>query len=115
MPYLSIDTNRSLSPSQERAFLERATEWVETRLDKPRAVVMVAITAGRAMTFAGTGDPTAFVRLKSIGLDTACCPDLAAELSGFIETELGIAPDRVFLDFQDLDRALFAWNGKTFA
>ena len=115
MPYLSVETSQPLGPSQERAFLERATEWVETRLDKPRAVVMVSIMAGRAMAFAGTRDPAAFVRLKSIGLDAGRCPDLAAELSLFLETELGLSPDRVFIDFQDLDRTLFAWNGKTFA
>lgn len=115
MPYLSIETNKALSPSEERAFLERATDWVETRLDKPRAVVMVAITSGRPMAFAGSGDPAAFVRLKSIGLESAHCPDLAAELSGFIDTVLGVAPERVFMDFQNLDRAFFAWNGKTFA
>jgi len=115
MPYLCIDTNKALSPSEERVFLARATDWVETRQDKPRAVVMVAITSGRPMVFAGSGEPTAFVQLKAIGLETERYPDLAAELSGFIDTELGIAPDRVFMDFQNLDRALFAWNGKTFA
>ena len=115
MPYLCVETNTALSPSAERAFLERATDWVETRLDKPRALVMVAIDAGRPMAFAGSDDPAAFVRLKSIGLETGACPELAAALSGFIHTELGIAPERVFLEFQNLERALFAWNGKTFA
>jgi len=114
MPYLCVETNKALSPSAERVFLERATDWVETRLDKPRAVVMIAIAAGRPMTFAGSDDPTAFVRLKSVGLETEACQELAAELSRFIDTELGIAPERMFLEFQNLDRALFAWNGKTF-
>lgn len=114
MPYLSVKTNTRITPTQERAFLASATECIETLLDKPRAVVMVEIGSGRAMAFGGTEDPAAFLRLKSIGLDVTRCPELAQALTALVDATLGIPPDRVFIDLQDLDRARFAWNGKTF-
>lgn len=115
MPYLSILTNKSLSPSAERAFLAQATERIEALLGKSRAYIMVSIKSGQAMVFGGDSDPAAFVRLKSIGLDDSQCPELAAALSQMLDAELDIPPDRVFIDFQNLDRARFAWNGKTFS
>jgi len=115
MPYLSIETSKSLTPSEERAFLALATERVESLLGKSRAYIMVSIKSGQAMVFGGDSDPAAFVRLKSIGMDASQCPELAAALSQLLDVELDIPPARVFIDFQNLDRSLFAWNGKTFA
>jgi phenylpyruvate tautomerase PptA (4-oxalocrotonate tautomerase family) len=53
--------------------------------------------------------------VKGIGLPDAQCGAFAEKISAFIHTELGIEPGRVFIDFTDLPRNRFAWNGKTFA
>lgn len=42
------------------------------------------------------------------------CPEYAKKISYFIEKELQISRNRVFIDFTDLDRGLFALNGMTF-
>ena len=54
------------------------------------------------------------IEVKSIGLPEAKCNQLAATISNFIQAELDIEPGRVFIDFADLQRNRFAWNGKTF-
>lgn len=83
-------------------------------LKKPESFVMVSIKADLPLMFGGTDEPTAFVRLKSIGLPEDRCPELSKEICDFLEQELKVQPNRVFIDFKALDRPLFGWNRKTF-
>jgi phenylpyruvate tautomerase len=54
------------------------------------------------------------VRLKSIGLPIESCPQLSEKICSFVEQQLGIPPNRIFIDFKDLAREMFGWDGKTF-
>ena len=115
MPYFNVQTNQTMTPSEERAFMSQAVDHLETLLGKSRAYIMVAIQSGLPLVFGGESTPAAYVQLRSIGLEASQCPDLARAISEMLETRLNVPPDRVFIDFHGLDRALFAWNGKTFA
>ena len=83
-------------------------------LGKPEKYVMVSIEAGKQMMFGGKADLTAFVQLKSIGLPVDRCAEFSGKICDFLSGELGIQPDRVFIDFTDLERNMFGWDGKTF-
>ena len=83
-------------------------------LGKPESYVMIAIKPGTPLTFAGSDEPAAFVRLKSIGLPKERCTEFSEKICGFVEQELEVPPTRVFIDFKDLEREMFGWNGKTF-
>lgn len=115
MPYFSIQTSKTMNPRAVADLTAKASAFAAKLLDKPEAYVMTVLTPGAAMTFAGDTAPAAFVELKSIGLPEAQCNRFAAAISAFIRTELGVEPDRIFIDFADLPPTRFAWNGKTFA
>ena len=115
MPYFSIQTSKALDHSATAQLSQKASALAAELLGKPEAYVMTAVTPGAAMTFAGSDAPTAFVEVKSVGLNEAQCGAFAAKISTFIQAELNIDPGRVFIDFSDLPRTRFAWNGKTFA
>jgi len=114
MPYFSIDTNREMDPESTQALLKKASAFMAGLLGKPESFVMVSIKPGVPLAFAGSSDPAAFARLKSIGLPKERCRSFSEKLCAFIERELGVPKDRVFIDFKDLERSLFGWNGKTF-
>ena len=76
---------------------------------------MIAVKPGTDMSFGGNPQHAAFVELKSIGLPTKQCGELAEKISKYVKEHLGISPDRVFIDFKDLKREMFALNGKPFA
>ncbi len=114
MPYFSIDTNQTMDQASTLAVMTKASALMAGLLGKPESYVMVSIKPGTPLTFAGTGDPAAFVRLKSIGLAKDRCTAFSEKICGFIEAELGVSKERVFIDFKDVDRSLFGWNGKTF-
>jgi phenylpyruvate tautomerase PptA (4-oxalocrotonate tautomerase family) len=115
MPYFSIQTNQTMDASAGEDLTRKASAFAAELLGKPEAYVMTALQSGTAMTFAGSDAPAAFIEVRSIGLDEAQCGTFAAKISTFIQAQLGIQPDRVFIAFEDLPRSRFAWNGKTFA
>ena len=114
MPYFSIETNQTIESEETQEIIAKASSLIAGLLGKPESYVMVSIKPETPMTFAGTTAPTAFVRLKSIGLATNRCAEFSERICTFIDQELGVPKDRVFIDFKDAERSQFGWNGKTF-
>lgn len=114
MPLLKIETNVELDKAGAEAFAARASVLVAGLLGKPEQYVMVVVEGGHALCFAGTHEPAASASLKSIGLRRDACADLSRDLCVFLQAELGISPARVFIEFGDLARDMFGWNGGTF-
>ena len=117
MPHLSIQTNVALTHENALDLAAKASALAAELLGKPQGFVQSLVMPGLALTHGGTAEPAApaaFVQLKSIGLTQAQCPELSAALCAFLGRELAIPADRVYIDFVDLKRAWFGWDGKTF-
>ena len=114
MPYFSIETNQTIDQASNRGLIKKTSTFIAELLGKPESYVMIAIKPETPIIFAGSDEPAAFVRVKSIGLPKDCCPQLSEKICGLIERELKVPPNRVFIDFKDLEREMFGWNGKTF-
>ena len=114
MPYFCIDTNQPIEPMEIQTVMKNASGFIAGLLGKPESFVMVSITPAKPLIFGGTPEPAAFVRLKSIGLATDRCAEFSQKICDFVQSELGVPGDRVFIDFTDLQRQQFGWNHKTF-
>jgi phenylpyruvate tautomerase PptA (4-oxalocrotonate tautomerase family) len=114
MPYFSIETNQTIDQASNRGLIKKTSTFIAELLGKPESYVMIAIKPETPLIFAGGDEPAAFVRLKSIGLSKERCPEFCEKICGFVEQELKVLPNRVFIDFKDLEREMFGWNGKTF-
>ncbi len=114
MPYLKIQSNQSIEPSEQATLLSEASTLVATELGKPEAYVMVNIEPTRPMLFAGTDEPTAYLELKSIGLAESQTKSLSAALCQLIQSTFNISPDRIYIEFSDAPRSMWGWNGSTF-
>ena len=114
MPYLKIQTNQTVNPTQAQALISKASKLVASELGKPENYVMVALSPPVPMVFAGTDAPTAYLELKSIGLPSSITGDLSQALCTLIENDLAISKDRVYIEFTDAPRAMWGWNGSTF-
>jgi phenylpyruvate tautomerase PptA (4-oxalocrotonate tautomerase family) len=112
MPYLTIKTNQEI---KSESVISEISTFMADLLNKPERVMMVALSANRPMIFAGQSTPTAFVQLKSIGLTAEQSKDIAPKMNAFLGAILNVAEDRIYIDMQDIDRKMFAFNGKTFA
>ncbi len=106
MPYLSLETNKKLT---------RGDFTLKVKLlGKPEKYVMVSFKTGLSMRFGGAKGPVGFVELRSIGLDMTRCEEYSKKLCDFIEAEFEIPADRIYIDFQNVDRKAFGWNRSTF-
>ncbi len=112
MPVLKVKTNSEVA--DKKKFMDDATELLSKVLMKPSHYIMVIIETGVDMMFAGTGDPLAYVELKSIGLREDATAAISAKLSKFLEDELKVPQDRIYIEFADAKRNMFGWNGGTF-
>ncbi len=114
MPYLKIQTNRSVGKERHAGLLRKASETVGDALGKPERYIMVALEGGAPMLFAGSDAPVAYLELKSIGLPESKTATLSTALCNLVEDELDIPRDRIYIEFADAQRAMWGWNGGTF-
>ncbi|MDA0723375.1 MAG: phenylpyruvate tautomerase MIF-related protein [Verrucomicrobia bacterium] len=50
-----------------------------------------------------------------MGLSVMDAPTLSFALCKFLSERLSIAPKRIYLNFHDVPREMWGWNGSTFA
>jgi len=112
MPVLHIHTNLSIDHQSD--FLAQASRTVASALAKPESYVMILFSECKSMSFAGTQEPTAFVELKSLGLNDTQTKDLSLKLCSFLEETLKIDATRIYIEFSNPERAMFGWNKSTF-
>ncbi len=114
MPYFSIETNQPLDEENHDELLKKTSAFVADLIGKPEKWVMVSIKPDTAMIYNGDKSPLAFVQLKSIGLPTDRCGAFSSAICDFLQKEFNIPPDRIYIDFKDIERKQFGWNGGTF-
>jgi len=114
MPFLKITTSVPSSREQSK-LLANLSQLVADRLGKPESYVMTAIEHPSFMTFGGTTEPTCYAELKNIGRFTAeLTQQLSAELCERLSSGLGVAKNRIYIEFTDADGYLWGHDGDTF-
>lgn len=114
MPYVKIQTNQNVPEAKAKSLLAKVSQVAAKQLGKPEKYVMVACQGGVPMLLGGSGDATAFVELKSIGLPSAKNKSLSKALCETIAAELSIPGDRVYIEFANAEGNMWGWNGDTF-
>jgi phenylpyruvate tautomerase PptA (4-oxalocrotonate tautomerase family) len=114
MPLVSLTTNSPDIETRKAALLERLSRTVADMLGKPERFVMVKVEYNRDMRFAGSDAPLAYVELKSIGLPADGTKAFSADLCQLIADEIGVFPDRIYIEFTDAPRHFWGWNSSTF-
>jgi len=114
MPYLLIQTNVSMDSRLQTELIQNASKMVADMLGKPESYVMVALQPDTAMYFAGTSEPTAYLALKSLRLPEQQAAAFSETLCQFMQDMLQIQPERVYIEFNSPQPALWGWNKKTF-
>jgi len=114
MPYLTIQTNHPVPEQARRQLLSKASALISKQLGKSENYVMVSLEPAMAMLFAGSDAPLAYLELKSIGLPEQQVPALSEALCSLLEQEIDIPKERIYIEFSNVVRHLWGWNGSTF-
>ncbi|MBU1003059.1 MAG: hypothetical protein KKE73_11115 [Proteobacteria bacterium] len=114
MPYVTVQTNVELDEAARQALGRKLSALASELTGKPEQWVMVRVQAGVTLMHGGSFDPAAFVEFKSIGLNEGACADQSSGLCELLAEEIGVPSERVYIEFKNLERCLFGWNGATF-
>lgn len=114
MPFLSIHTSKAIGGWHAKEFLHAASRLVATTLEKPEEVVMTAIQQPQVMSLGGVDTPCAMVELSILDLDESKLPALYDGLHALVVKHLGLPGDRVFINFHQVPRGRWGWNGQRF-
>jgi phenylpyruvate tautomerase len=114
MPILKLETNIILAEEKQNALLKSLSKTVAATIGKPEQYVMVTCLPA-AVLMSGKGGDAAFVDIRSIGgLSRETNRKLSQQVCKLLEDSLEISPDRVYLNFTDIEAGNWGWNGITF-
>ena len=133
MPVFELNTNVPTSKVSANLVAD-LTNVVASALGKPASYVAVQINAGANLAFGkfelsskdksimatifcvgGSGNPAGISRLSSIGqIDRQKNKETSKKISAVLEKELGIASDRLYIEFVNLNKENVGYSGTTF-
>jgi phenylpyruvate tautomerase PptA (4-oxalocrotonate tautomerase family) len=114
MPLLKVETTVVLSEDKRKALLASLSKTVAGTIGKPEQYVMVTVGQAAILMSGKPGD-AAFVDIRSIGgLTDDVNRKLSQQVCQLLRDSLGVPPDRVYVNFTDVDAGNWGWNGSTF-
>lgn len=114
MPLLALQTSAPLSDSQCQELLASLSRIVAECIGKPERYVMITISEA-AILMAGSKGLAAYADLRSIGgLSGEVNRRLSERICALLHEQLGILPERVYLNFTNATAANWGWNGGAF-
>jgi phenylpyruvate tautomerase PptA (4-oxalocrotonate tautomerase family) len=113
LPILTLDTNQSIASERCKSLLHQATDLLSNMLDKPKNVIMVRINPNAHLMIDDSMEPTAYIQLKLFAFPMEQAEEFVKSLTGFVQTELGMPPDRQYHRLIDMQPSMFGWNGST--
>jgi phenylpyruvate tautomerase PptA (4-oxalocrotonate tautomerase family) len=114
MPLITIQSNASVDDAAVAPMLSVFSARLAELLGQPEAYVMTLYDRPAGMTMAATADPCCLVEVRSIvEFSSEQTRDVARAVCAMLEERLGVAPNRVFLNFTNFDPAMWGFNGAT--
>jgi phenylpyruvate tautomerase PptA (4-oxalocrotonate tautomerase family) len=116
MPLIKVQTSvNAPEPAAVEGLLKIISAKLAKHLSKPESYVMTAFEPNVAMTFAGTVEPVCYVEVKSIGsMSPAQTKAMSQDFCQVINEKLGVAANRIYIEFVDAKGAMWGWNSSTF-
>ena len=114
MPMISVKTNAEMDDQTREQLLAALSGLIADGIGKPETYVMGVLETASLIMSGKPGD-AAFVEIRSIGgLNREVNRSLSEKVCSLLETHLHVPWDRVYINFFDLSRENWGWNGKIF-
>ena len=117
MPTFILHTNLKTIDSPTEEVLHQEIRGIIARsIGKSEDFVLTIFNPNTSMRFGAKAGVSAYCEVKNVGV---LSPDTTDQIAGFItgilSTNLKVSPEQVYIEFQESERHLWGWNGKTFA
>jgi phenylpyruvate tautomerase PptA (4-oxalocrotonate tautomerase family) len=118
MPLLHIhSSSKTVNEKVIQEVHQAGAQILAEVLGKSTDYVMVLVNTASALSFAQDDQtPCAYLEVKNIGGFTPkTTEELSLRLCELVNQKLQTPANRVYIEFQNAERYLWGWNGKTFA
>ena len=109
MPYINVST--SIKVENKQRFLEEISILISSLTNKSKRFVMAKLDDNSVMYF-DDQNPCCFLEIRSIG--SLNPSEMAKPISKFVHDKIGIPIDKIYISFEDVPSAMWAWSGRTF-
>jgi phenylpyruvate tautomerase len=114
MPLITIQGNAAVDEAEVGPMLSAFSARLAELLGQPEAYVMTLFERPAGMTMAGTAEACALVEVRSVVEFTReQTSAMAQDLSAMLGQHLGVSRDRVFLNFSNVPKAMWGFDGAT--
>ena len=116
MPFIKVQSSvKSPDAQVVEDLLKSLSSKLAQHLGKPESYVMTSFEPEVSMSFAGTFDPVCYIEIKSIGtMNPNQTKAMSQDFCQQINEKLGVPENRIYLEFIDVKRTMWGWNGSTF-
>lgn len=117
MPLIKVNYPKSTKFRSIESLSVRITTEVASILNKSMDYVMVIFESSEFQSFGGDGGTLSlYLEVKNVGIiSPSISVKLTESLTRILEEGCGIDPRRLYIEFSNCERHMWAWNGKTFA
>lgn len=118
MPLLQINSSiQKMDKSVLEDIHQEGAKAISFELGKSTDYVMVVVNLGSSISFAqDSKSPSAYLEVKNIGeLGPKVTQKLSGKLCEIVNRKLGVPQNRIYIEFQEVQRHKWGWNGKTFS
>jgi phenylpyruvate tautomerase PptA (4-oxalocrotonate tautomerase family) len=117
MPTFILHTDIKMIESLTEEVLHQEIRGVIAQcIGKSEDFVLTIFNPNTSMQFGAKAGISAYCEVKNVGV---LSPDTTDKIASFIteilSTKLKISPEQLYIEFQESERHLWGWNGKTFA
>jgi len=114
-PPLVLHVSCEMQLGHKSDFMKEMSKHIAETLNKPETYVCVAVHDDVTMVWGGEEQPCALGTLKSIGgINLENNKKIMEKLCSVLEKDFMIPPNRVYVEFVDMERANCGYDGATF-
>jgi len=114
MPFVSLKVSVSVDEKSQQDLLGKISKIIAEGVGKSEKYVMASVESC-AMVMSSLPGDAAFADVRSIGgLSREINRNLSQQICMLIYEMLGIPQDRIYINFFDIGRDSWGWNGTTF-
>ena len=117
MPLVNIYSSHRIKKQIIESLSDTLTTLVASNLGKSEDFVMILFQRPEFQSFGNNAmDHSVYIELKNVGtLSPDTTQRLTSAMTECLVEAIDLAKSRIYIEFQESDRHLWAWGGKTFS
>ncbi|MBN1520949.1 MAG: hypothetical protein JW928_00330 [Candidatus Aureabacteria bacterium] len=116
MPLVRMTCSEVIGEEKKAIIMKELSKRLSSITGKPEEYILIIYQEPCDMMLGGSDEKSLFLEIKSIGsLDAENTKRIAKNFCRYLSEETGVPSSRINIEFRDVEKTMWGWNGKTFA